>query len=216
MKVKDKLFLSNKAWALEMQKNDPDYFKKLAKDQAPNYLWIGCSDSRVPANEIIGAQPGELFVHRNIANMVVHTDLNLLSVLEYAVNYLNVDHVILCGHTGCGGIKAALSQSNFDLLNKWLRNLKDIYYHHREEIHLIKDSEAKVNKLVEINVVEQVHNLIKTGVVQKAWKKGNNVTVHGWVYDMETGIIKSLLECDKNAEFDSIYRYDFGDESDSL
>jgi len=216
MKVKDKLFLSNKAWALEMQKNDPDYFKKLAKDQAPNYLWIGCSDSRVPANEIIGAQPGELFVHRNIANMVVHTDLNLLSVLEYAVNYLNVDHVILCGHTGCGGIKAALSQSNFDLLNKWLRNLKDIYYHHREEIHLIKDSEAKVNKLVEINVVEQVHNLIKTGVVQKAWKKGNNVTVHGWVYDMETGIINSLLECDKNAEFDSIYRYDFGDESDSL
>ena len=211
MKEKDKLFLSNKAWAKEKQKSDPEYFKKLAKDQAPNYLWIGCSDSRVPANEIIGAQPGELFVHRNIANMVVHTDLNLLSVLEYAVNYLKVEHVILCGHTGCGGIKAALSQSNFDLLNKWLRNLKDVYFHHKDELLPITNEEERVNKLVELNVIEQVNNLVKTGVVQKAWNRGVNVTIHGWVYDMQTGLVSSLLECDKDCNIDPIYRYQFTD-----
>ncbi len=216
MKEKDKLFLSNQAWAKEKQKSDPEYFKKLAKDQAPNYLWIGCSDSRVPANEIIGAQPGELFVHRNIANMVVHTDLNLLSVLEYAVNYLQVEHVILCGHTGCGGIKAALSQSNFDLLNKWLRNLKDVYYHHRTDLEAIENEDQRVNKLVEFNIIEQVQNLIKTGVIQKAWHKGIDVTIHGWLYNMETGLVSSLIEADKNTIIDPIYRYDFGKTLDNL
>jgi len=207
MHEKDKLFLSNRAWASEKLGQDPDYFSDLAKDQNPAYLWIGCSDSRVPANEIIGAQPGELFVHRNIANLVVHTDLNLLSVLEYAVTHLQVKHIILCGHTGCGGVKAAMTHSNFDLLNKWLRNLKDVYYHHQDEVNSITDETERLNKMVEINVIEQVNNLIKTSVVQRAWQNRQYPIIHGWVYEMETGLLKSVVEKDHTSEIEDIYRF---------
>ena len=209
MQEKDKLFLSNKAWAKEKQKIDPDYFTKLSKDQKPKYLWIGCSDSRVPANEVIGAQPGELFVHRNIANMVVHTDLNLLSVLDYAVTHLEVDHIILCGHTGCGGIKAALSQGNFDLLNKWLRNVKEVYRLHQSEINAKATEEEKVNALVELNVREQVENLIKTSVIQKAWLKRKSPIIHGWIYDMPSGLLQSIVEKDYTTEIDPVFKFTF-------
>jgi len=207
MQERDKLFLSNKAWANEKLQDDPEYFSELAKDQKPDYLWIGCSDSRVPANEIIGAAPGELFVHRNIANMVVHTDLNLLSVLEYAVTHLGVNNIILCGHTGCGGIKAALSGANFDLLNKWLRNVKDVYYNHRDEIQSIKSESEKVNRMVELNVIEQVNNLVKTSVVQKAWLKRKSPKIHGWIYDMETGLLKSVVEKNFESNIDKVFRF---------
>lgn len=209
MQEKDKLFLSNKAWAKEKQKIDPDYFTKLSKDQKPKYLWIGCSDSRVPANEVIGAQPGELFVHRNIANMVVHTDLNLLSVLDYAVTHLEVEHIILCGHTGCGGIKAALSQGNFDLLNKWLRNVKEVYRLHQSEINAKDTEEEQINTLVELNVIEQVENLIKTSVIQKAWLKRKSPIIHGWVYDMPSGILQSIVEKDYTTEIDPVFKFSF-------
>jgi len=207
MQERDKLFLSNKAWANEKLQDDPEYFSELAKDQKPDYLWIGCSDSRVPANEIIGAAPGELFVHRNIANMVVHTDLNLLSVLEYAVTHLGVNNIILCGHTGCGGIKAALSGANFDLLNKWLRNVKDVYYNHRDEIQSIKSESEKVNRMVELNVIEQVNNLVKTSVVQKAWLKRKSPKIHGWIYNMETGLLKSVVEKNFESNIDKVFRF---------
>ena len=207
MEDKIKLMLSNRAWAKEKLDVDNDYFTNLAKDQQPDYLWIGCSDSRVPANEIIGAQPGELFVHRNIANLVVHTDLNLLSVLEYAVTHLGVKHIIVCGHTGCGGVKASMTQTNFDLLNKWLRNLKDIYFHHRAEIDTIENEIDRVNKLVEINVVEQVNNLVKTSVVQKAWKYRHGPKIHGWVYDMQTGLLNSVAELNHESPIDETYKF---------
>ena len=208
MEDKIKLMLSNRAWAKEKLEGDTEYFLNLSKDQEPDYLWIGCSDSRVPANEIIGAQPGELFVHRNIANLVVHTDLNLLSVLEYAVTHLGVKHIIVCGHTGCGGVKASMTQNNFDLLNKWLRNLKDIYFHHRLEVDAIENEEDRVNKLVEINVIEQVNNLVKTSVVQKAWKHKQAPKIHGWVYDMKTGLLNSVIELNHESPIDETYRFD--------
>jgi carbonic anhydrase len=207
MENKIKLMLSNRAWAKEKLDVDNDYFTNLAKDQQPDYLWIGCSDSRVPANEIIGAQPGELFVHRNIANLVVHTDLNLLSVLEYAVTHLGVKHIIVCGHTGCGGVKASMTQTNFDLLNKWLRNLKDIYFHHRTEIDQIENETDRVNKLVDINVIEQVNNLVKTSVVQKAWKHRQGPEIHGWVYDMQTGLLNSVVELNHESPIDKTYKF---------
>lgn len=207
MEDKIKLMLSNRAWAKEKLDVDNDYFINLAKDQQPDYLWIGCSDSRVPANEIIGAQPGELFVHRNIANLVVHSDLNLLSVLEYAVTHLGVKHIIVCGHTGCGGVKASMTQTNFDLLNKWLRYLKDIYFHHRAEIDTIENEIDRVNKLVEINVVEQVNNLVKTSVVQKAWKYRQGPKIHGWVYDMQTGLLNSVAELNHESPIDETYKF---------
>jgi|SRR6056300_254861 len=209
MQERDKLFLSNKAWAKEKQKIDPEYFTKLSKDQKPKYLWIGCSDSRVPANEVIGAQPGELFVHRNIANMVVHTDLNLLSVLDYAVTHLEVDHIILCGHTGCGGIKAALSQGDFDLLNKWLRNVKEVYRLHQSEINAKASEEEQVNTLVELNVREQVENLIKTSVIQKSWLKRKSPIIHGWIYDMPSGMLQSIVEKDYTTEIDPVFKFAF-------
>ena len=207
MEDKIKLMLSNRAWAKEKLDVDNDYFINLAKDQQPDYLWIGCSDSRVPANEIIGAQPGELFVHRNIANLVVHSDLNLLSVLEYAVTHLGVKHIIVCGHTGCGGVKASMTQTNFDLLNKWLRYLKDIYFHHRAEIDTIENEIDRVNKLVEINVVEQVNNLVKTSVVQKAWNHRQGPKIHGWVYDMQTGLLNSVVELNHESPIDETYKF---------
>jgi len=204
----EKLLLENKAWAREKIQADPDYFKRLANIQKPEFLWIGCSDSRVPANEITGTEPGEIFVHRNIANMVVHTDLNLLSVLDYAVEVLHVKHIIVCGHYGCGGVKAALSHHNMGIINKWLRNIKDVYRYHDEEIDNIKDEEQKVNRLVELNVQEQVMNLAKTSIVQKAWKYEQRPHLHGWVYSLANGILKPVCDMPPGTHMEHIYEYD--------
>ncbi|HEY8398174.1 MAG TPA: carbonic anhydrase [Flavihumibacter sp.] len=203
-----RLLLENKAWAAEAVEKDTDFFKRLATIQRPDFLWIGCSDSRVPANEITNTQPGEIFVHRNIANMVVHTDLNLLSVLEYAVVHLEVKHVIVCGHYGCGGVKAAMTNHNYGIINKWLRNIKDVYRYHREEIDAIQDEEAKTDRLVELNVIEGVMNLAKTSIIQKAWKHKKQPHLHGWVYGLKDGLINSVFEMPANTKIDDIYEYD--------
>ena len=209
MKSYEKLLLENKAWASEKISDDPEYFNRLAHIQTPEFLWIGCSDSRVPANEITGTQPGEIFVHRNIANMVVNTDVNLLSVLDYAVNHLKVKHVIVCGHYGCGGVKAAATQSDFKyVLNMWLRNIKDVYRLHREELNKIKDEEHRTDRLVELNVAEQVNNLAKTSIIQRAWKKDNAPDLHGWVYGLKDGIIKPVFEMKAGTHIDPVYEYD--------
>lgn len=204
----NKLLLLNKAWAKEMVDDDAEYFKRLADIQSPDFLWIGCSDSRVPANEITGTQPGEIFVHRNIANMVVHTDLNLLSVLEYAVSQLKVKHVIVCGHYGCGGIKAAMTKHNFGIINKWLRNIKDVYRFHRDEIDSIEDEELRTDRLVELNVKEQVMNLAKTSIIQKAWQYEERPSLHGWVYGLKDGIINPVFLMEPHTHIDPLYEYD--------
>ena len=208
MKTYERLLLENKAWAAERVGDDPDFFKRLKNLQTPEYLWIGCSDSRVPANEITGTQPGEIFVHRNIANMVVHTDLNLLSVLQYAVEVLKVKHVIVCGHYGCGGVQAAMTQKSLGIINKWLRNIKDVYRFHREEVDAIKDEVERTNRLVELNVQEQVQNLAKTSIIQKAWKENNAPDLHGWVYGLHNGLIKPLLEMPAGTHIDKLYEFD--------
>jgi carbonic anhydrase len=208
MKVYDKLLLENKAWAKEKVTEDPDFFTRLEHLQSPEFLWIGCSDSRVPANEITGTQPGEIFVHRNIANMVVHTDLNLLAVLEYAVHHLKVKHIIICGHYGCGGVKAAMTNHNLGIINKWLRNIKDVYRIHRDEIDAIDSYDKRVNKLIEFNVQEQVMNLAKTSIVQKAWKERQAPHLHGWVYDLHDGIIKPVFEMEAGTHIDALYEFD--------
>ena len=209
MQSYEKLLLENKAWASEKLHDDPEYFNRLAHLQTPEFLWIGCSDSRVPANEITGTQPGEIFVHRNIANMVVNTDVNLLSVLDYAVNHLKVKHVIVCGHYGCGGVKAAATQSDFKpVLNMWLRNIKDVYRLHRDELMGIKDEEHRADRLVELNVAEQVNNLAKTSIIQRAWKEKNAPDLHGWVYGLKDGIIKPVCEMKAGTHIDPLYEYD--------
>jgi carbonic anhydrase len=207
MKAYEKLLLENKAWATEKVSGDPQYFHRLSEIQTPEFLWIGCSDSRVPANEITGTQPGEIFVHRNIANMVVNTDVNLLSVLDYAVNHLKVKHVIVCGHYGCGGVKAAITNNDFKpVLNMWLRNIKDVYRLHREELDKLK-GEKKVDQLVELNVKEQVFNLAKTSIIQKAWKSDKRPDLHGWVYGLKDGIIKPVYEMKAATHIDPLYEY---------
>jgi len=209
MQSYEKLLLENKAWASEKLNEDPEYFNRLAHLQTPEFLWIGCSDSRVPANEITGTQPGEIFVHRNIANMVVNTDVNLLSVLDYAVNHLKVKHVIVCGHYGCGGVKAAATQSDFKaVLNMWLRNIKDVYRLHREELDTIKDEEKRTDRLVELNVREQVNNLAKTSIIQRAWKQNQAPDLHGWVYGLKDGLIKPVFEMKAGTHIDPVYEYD--------
>lgn len=208
MKSYEKLLLENKAWAAEKVHDDPEFFSRLAHIQTPEFLWIGCSDSRVPANEITGTQPGEIFVHRNIANMVVHTDLNLLSVLQYAVEVLKVKHIIVCGHYGCGGVKAALTHHSFGIINKWLRNIKDVYRFHQQEIDAINTEGEKVDRLIELNVQEQVMNLAKTSIVQKAWKNNHYPHLHGWVYSIDNGIIKSIFEMEAGSHLDPIYEFD--------
>lgn len=205
----EKLLLENKAWAAEKVEEDPEFFNRLAKLQSPDFLWIGCSDSRVPANEITGTQPGEIFVHRNVANIVVNTDVNLLAVLDYAVNHLKVKHVIVCGHYGCGGVKAATTKTDFKpVLNMWLRNIKDVYRWHREELNAIKDEEDRCDRLVELNVQEQVTNLAKTSIIQRAWKNENRPDLHGWVYGLKNGIINPVFEMKAGTHIDSIYEYD--------
>lgn len=207
MKTYERLLLENKAWAAEKVQDDPEYFSRLAHLQTPEFLWIGCSDSRVPANEITGTHPGEIFVHRNIANMVVHTDLNMLSVLQYAVEVLKVKHVIVCGHYGCGGVKAAMGNHSFGIINKWLRNIKDVYRFHREEMDGL-DEDEKVNKLIELNVREQVLNLAKTSIIQHSWKENNYPHLHGWVYGLNNGLIKPIFEMPAGTHIDPLYEFD--------
>lgn len=204
----EKLLANNKAWAVEQLERDSDFFSRLSHIQTPEFLWIGCSDSRVPADKITGTQPGEIFVHRNIANMVVHTDINLLSVLEYAVEVLKVKHIIVCGHYGCGGIRAAMDKHSLGIINKWLRNIKDVYRIHREEINKEATEEDKANRLVELNVQEQILNLAKTSIIQKAWKHENRPHLHGWVYGLNNGIIKPVCEMEPGSNLDPIYEYD--------
>ncbi len=209
MKSYEKLLLENKAWAAEKIHDDPEFFTRLEHIQTPEYLWIGCSDSRVPADRITGTQPGEIFVHRNIANMVVHTDLNLLSVLQYAVEVLKVKHIIVCGHYGCGGVKAAMSTKSFGIINKWLRNIKDVYRYHREELEVLDaESDARLNRLIELNVTEQVINLAKTSIIQKAWKEEQRPDLHGWVYGLNNGIIKPIFEMNAGTHIDPLYEFD--------
>lgn len=208
MKAYQRLLLENRAWSKEKLQDDPEFFSRLEHIQTPEFLWIGCSDSRVPANEITGTQPGEIFVHRNIANLVVHTDLNLLSVLQYAVEVLKVHHIIVCGHYGCGGVKASMTHHNLGIINKWLRNIKDVYRIHRDEIDILEDEEARVNKLVEFNIQEQVMNLAKTSIVQKAWKHEHIPHLHGWVYDLKDGIIKPVCEIPAGTHIDPLYEFD--------
>ncbi len=204
----EKLLLENKAWAAEKLHEDPEYFERLAHIQTPEFLWIGCSDSRVPANEITGTQPGEIFVHRNVANLVVHTDMNLTTVIHYAVIVLKVKHIIVCGHYGCGGVKAAMTNHDFGIINKWLRNIKDVYNAYRKEIDAIQDEEERANRLVELNVQEQVKNLAKTAMIQKMWKNEQRPDLHGWVYGLKNGIIKPVYEIKAGTHVDDLYEYD--------
>jgi len=208
MQSYEKLLLENKAWAAEKILDDPGFFDRLLHIQTPEFLWIGCSDSRVPPDQITGTEPGEIFIHRNIANMVVQTDLNLLSVLEYAVNVLKVKHIIVCGHYGCGGVKTALSRHSVGIINKWLRNIKDVYRIHQDEIENLPTEDEKVNKLVELNVQEQVLNLAKTSIVQYAWQHHQRPQLHGWVYDLKDGIIKPVTEMEPGTHIGDIYEYD--------
>lgn len=186
------LLENNKKWVADKLSSDPDFFKKLAEGQQPPILWIGCSDSRVPANEIINAPPGEVFVHRNIANMVVHSDMNLLSVLDYAVNVLKVKHIIVCGHYGCGGVQTAMTNKHVGLVDNWIRHIKDVYRLHCDELFAIEDLKLRENRLIEINVFEQACNLAKTSIVQGAWERNQDLHVHGWVYDISDGLIRDL------------------------
>ncbi len=203
------LLQNNKDWASAKLEMDPQYFSRLKDIQEPEFLWIGCSDSRVPANEITGTQPGEIFVHRNVANLVLNTDVNLLSVLEYSVNVLKVKHVIVCGHYNCGGVKAAMTNHDHRIvLNMWLRNIKDVYRFHREELNAISDEAQKANRLVELNVEEQLKNLAKTSIIQRAWKQRQAPTLHGWVYSLENGLVKPIVDLLPGTEIDPLYTYD--------
>ncbi|TWF35705.1 carbonic anhydrase [Chitinophaga polysaccharea] len=194
------LLKGNKDWVAGRLKEDPEFFIELAKGQHPQVLWIGCSDSRVPANEVTGTRAGEVFVHRNIANVCVHSDMNMLSVLDYAVNVLKVRHVIVAGHYGCGGVTAALSKHQFGMIDNWLRNIKDVYRLHSHELDRITDETAKVNRLVELNVIEQVYNVCKTTILQNAWKERSDLQVHGWVIDLATGLVKDMKVTNSGAE----------------
>ena len=200
---------NNKVWVSKNLEKDPDFFNRLANGQQPPLLWIGCSDSRVPANEIIGAQPGEVFVHRNIANMVIHTDISMLSVLDYAVNVLNVKHIIVCGHYGCGGVQAAMGNKHIGLIDNWIRHIKDVYRHHATELNAISVERDRFNRFVELNVVEQVFDLAKTTIVQGAWKKKKELHIHGWVYDIADGLINDLEVTIRNNEtLGEVYKLD--------
>lgn len=208
MQSYEKLLADNKDWAKEQLIADPNFFKRLESQQSPEYLWIGCSDSRVPPNQITKTQPGEMFIHRNIANLVVNTDFNMLSVLQYAVEVLKVKHVIVCGHYNCGGVKAAMSNQGFGLIDNWLKEIKDIYRIHKDEVDAIIDDKKRFNKMVEINVQQQVINLAKTAIVQGAWKNGQQLYLHGWVYALSDGIIKPVCEINSETEIDSLYHYE--------
>jgi carbonic anhydrase len=205
-----KILDNNKKWVENCLASDPNYFEDLAKGQTPPLLWIGCSDSRVPANEIVGAKPGEVFVHRNIANMVIHTDMNMLSVLDYAVNVLKVKHVLVCGHYGCGGIKAAMRNDSIGIIDNWIRHIKDVYRLHDEYLNSITDETQRFNTFVEINVKEQVFDLAKTSIVQAAWKNGQDLTLHGWVYGLNSGFVTDLnVNISSDKDLDEVYQLKF-------
>lgn len=205
-----KILENNKKWVEDHIAEDKDYFKDLSKEQKPPLLWIGCSDSRVPANEIIGAKPGEVFVHRNIANMVIHSDMNMLSVLDYAVNVLKVKHVIVCGHYGCGGVKAAMGNESIGIIDNWIRHIKDVYRLHETYLDSIVNEEERFNTFVDINVKEQVYDLAKTSIVQAAWRNGQDLTLHGWAYGLNSGYITDLkVNINSNNELDNVYQLKF-------
>ena len=204
-----KLLLQNKAWVKQKNLDDQDFFSDLSKIQKPDFFWIGCSDSRVPANEITGTDPGEIFVHRNIANMVVHTDMNMLSALDYAINVLEVKHVIVCGHYGCGGVRAALSKKQYGLIDNWIRHIKDVHHAHHDEIEAIDNPHEKEKRFIELNVVEQVNALSKTSIIQNAWRQRQSPFIHGWVYDLETGYIKDLqISVNDSSSIPAVYQFD--------
>ncbi|WP_445715910.1 carbonate dehydratase [Flavobacterium sp.] len=205
-----KILENNKKWVEDKLELNPEYFNNLAEGQRPPLLWIGCSDSRVPANEIIGAEPGEVFVHRNIANMVVHSDMNMLSVLDYAVNALKVKHVIVCGHYGCGGIKAAMENNSIGIIDNWIRHIKDVYRFHQDELNAIENENDRFNKFVEVNVKEQVLDLAKTSIVQNAWNNGQELSIHGWVYGLNSGYVTDLgLNFSSDNDLDQVYQLKF-------
>lgn len=203
------LLENNKKWVANTLEKDPDFFNRLAKGQQPPLLWIGCSDSRVPANEIIGALPGEVFVHRNIANMVIHTDISMLSVLDYAVNVLKIKHIIVCGHYGCGGVKAAMGNQHIGLIDNWIRHIKDVYRFHHEELNAITDENKRFNRFIEVNVKEQVLDLAKTSIVQTAWENNQPLEIHGWVYDVKDGLVNDLkVTIKNNNQLSDVYQLD--------
>jgi carbonic anhydrase len=205
-----KILDNNKVWVENALEKDPNYFKDLAKSQTPPLLWIGCSDSRVPANEIIGAKPGEVFVHRNIANMVVHSDMNMLSVLDYAVNVLKIKHIIVCGHYGCGGIKAAMGNDSIGIIDNWIRHIKDVYRLHQDHLDSITDENERFNTFVELNVKEQVFDLAKTSIVQSAWKNGQDLSLHGWAYGLNSGFVTDLnVNFSSDNDLDDVYQLKF-------
>ena len=204
-----KLFENNKNWVKETTSQNPQFFEKLAQGQSPQFLWIGCSDSRVPANELTGTVPGDIFVHRNIANMVIHTDMSMLSVLDYSINVLGVKHIMVVGHYGCGGVNAAMGNKQVGLIDNWLRNIKDVYRLHETELDAIEDQEERSNRLVELNVQEQVFNLTKTSIVQNAWANGQSLLVHGIIYDIHDGLLKDLnITVGDISQIDPVYKFD--------
>ncbi len=206
MSIQD-LMQRNMAWADAQKEIDPEFFHRLSLQQNPEYLWIGCSDSRVPANQVVGLDPGELFVHRNIANVVLHTDFNCLSVVQFAVDVLKVRHIIVCGHYGCGGIKAALDDQEFGLVDNWLRHIKDVYVQHKQEIDHLRYEQQRVNRMCELNVIEQVNNLTKTKIVQNAWKRGQELSIHGVIYSIADGLLKELkLNTQDTQAIDSVFK----------
>ncbi|PKM37442.1 MAG: carbonic anhydrase [Gammaproteobacteria bacterium HGW-Gammaproteobacteria-10] len=211
MKSFEKLLTENKKWASDKQKIDPNFFKHLAKEQKPDFLWIGCSDSRVPAELIVNAEPGEMFIHRNIANQMVATDFNCLSVLQYAVAVLKVKHIIVCGHYNCGGVKAALNNQSTDLVltNKWLMHIKNVYRLHQKEVNALATEQERIDRLVELNVIEQVKTLAYTSIIQQAWHKENRPIIHGWVYGLSDGLLKTLISMEPGHEIEPIFKYDY-------
>jgi carbonic anhydrase len=209
MEYYNQLLKNNREWVASKLKEDPEFFTKLAKGQKPPVLWIGCADSRVPANEITGTKPGEVFVHRNIANMVVHTDMNMLSVLDFAVNVLEVQHVIVCGHYGCGGVKAAMTNKQYGIIDNWIRHIKDVYRLHHEELEAISDPQAREDRFIELNVIEQVYDLSKTSIIQNSWHRKKLPYIHGWVYSVADGLIKDLeVSVNENSDIAEVYRFE--------
>lgn len=206
----NKILQNNRDWVESKLSNDPEFFKRLEEGQTPPLLWIGCADSRVPANEIIGTNPGEVFVHRNISNMVVHTDMNMLSVLEYAVSILKVEHIIVCGHYGCGGVKAAMGNQSFGIIDNWLRHLKDVYRIYQDELDGLKDEQKRWDRFVELNVIEQVYDLAETSIVQKVWKNNQKLTLHGWAYGIGSGLVNDLkVDVRSTKDLEDVFKLKF-------
>jgi len=203
-----RIFQNNEKWVAEKLAVSPDYFKILSREQTPEFLYIGCSDSRVTAEELMGIQPGQAFIHRNIANMVISIDLNVMSVLHYALTYLKVKQIVVCGHYGCGGVKAAMNKHHYGIINHWLKNIKDVYRFHRQEVDSLPTEIERVNRLTELNVTEQVFNLSKTSIIQNAWKYDNRPHLHGWVYDLQDGLLKTVTEIEPGTHLDDLYEYD--------